>query len=995
MFDLQYHRDPTVQHVNCLPPRAYFIPFADEVSAQKKPREKSPFFFDMCGEWDFKWYPRAEDAITDIESGAPLPDKIELPSCWQMQFGRGYDVLQYTNFNYPFPLDPPNIPDEIPAGLYSRSFFISSKKLNGKDAALVFEGAASCFYLWINGKFAAYSTVSHCTTEVDVTEFLHAGKNTFKILVLKWCAASYLEDQDMWRMSGIFRPLYMLLRPKKRVTDVEVKANVSPDLARAELECMISFSSPLPAMYALYAPDGSRVCMGGKTSTDSFRIAVERPALWSDEDPSLYELFVFSSGEVIRIPVGFRRVEIKDRKMLVNGKPIKLRGVNHHDADPDFGYAEPIGRVYDDLLIMKEHNMNCVRTSHYPADPRFYEECDRIGLWVVDEADLETHGFDACGNRSLISDDPAWEGCYLDRAERLFERDKNHPCVLMWSLGNESGFGRNHEAMSRLIRGRDGGQRLIHYEGANTLQNEGRQSACVDVESMMYPTAEQIDAYLNDTKYAQPLFLCEYSHAMGNGPGDLAAYNEKFDADERFIGGCIWEFADHGIKIGETADGEPKYAYGGYFGDSPNDGNFCIDGLLRPDRDLYRSPAIDEAAEAYSPISVTKNGDGSLTLFNKRFFADTSDLALSYEVVVSDGFISESCPGGLIDAAIPPRSEYTFTPELPDDRTVCVTVYAKRKGKCVFSTNAMTREVVCRMAPPELKKRRRIGNVEVTSDKDSVRIGIGKISYVFDRLTGNLISICKGGEERLLGPVKLNVWRAPTDNDRVIKHQWYANGFNRLKQKCYSFELEKADKNEAVIKVSVSLGADWLPPALKAEIVYTVKSDGDLNISVNSERREELPSLPRVGLLFKIPKKYNDPEWLGYGPGEAYIDKRLGATFGCWGKWNEFVAGDDSSCIRPQENGSHYGTYEAFVGASKQKYFGFHSDLPFCFGISGWSPEVLTETPYDWQLPESDATYVAIDGAMAGIGSNSCGPALDEKYTVPRSVRFEFKVKIR
>ena len=991
MYTLSYHRDPAVQHINCLPPRAYYVPFADEKSAGGKPREKSPFFFDMCGEWDFKWFCRAEDAIPDLESGAVLPDRITVPSCWQMQLGRGYDAPQYTNFNYPFPLDPPHIPDEIPAGLYSREFFIAGKRIKDKEAFLIFEGVSSCFYLWINGKFAAYSTVSHCTSEIDVTPYLRAGKNTFKILALKWCAASYLEDQDMWRMSGVFRPVYMLFRPKGHIDDISVRPTVQASLKKARLDCVINAGGDEATAYKLISPGkdtvAEGVCEGNKIS-----VAVDRPALWSDEIPALYELFVFRAGEAIRIPVGFRRVEIKDRRMLVNGQPIKLRGVNHHDTDPEYGYAEPIERVYDDLQIMKETNMNCVRTSHYPADPRFYEYCDRIGLWVVDEADIETHGCDACGNRSLLSDDPAWKPCYLDRAERLYERDKNHPSVIMWSLGNESGYGRNHDAMSRLIRRRDGGLRLIHYEGANTLQNEGRQSSSVDVESMMYPAFEQIDAYLSHPEYDQPPFLCEYCHAMGNGPGDLAAYNERFDSDDRFIGGCIWEFADHGIKIGETADGEPKYAYGGYFGDSPNDGNFCIDGLLRPDRDLLRSPAIDEAAEAYSPISVTKNGDGSITLFNKRFFADTSDLELSYEVVVSDGFISDSHPGGPIDAAIPPRGEITFTPELPDDRTVCVTVTAeRRRGDFDFTNGVMRREIVYRMAPPERKPARVKGEVKTAENGSGIVVSVGNAEYRFDRVTGLIVSAKKRGREQLAAPVRLNAWRAPTDNDRVIKHQWYANGYNRLKHKCYSLTVEKTDKDGAVIRTSVSLGADWLPPALKAEIVYTVKNDGTLTVSVDAHRRDGLPALPRVGMLFALPKKYGEYSWLGYGEGEAYADKRLSASFGRHGS---DLSSNSSDCIRPQECGSHGGTYELFLSAGRNG-MEFRSDLPFSFNVSRWSPDVLTETPYDWALPESDGTYVSIDGAMAGIGSNSCGPALDEKYKVGKDVKFEVTLTVR
>lgn len=993
MIRLNYHRDPTVQHVNCLAPRSYYIPYADEEGAEANVRENSPYFFDLCGEWDFRWYRRAEDAIEDIEGERPLPDKIDVPSCWQMQFGRGYDVPQYTNFNYPFPLDPPHVPDEIPAGLYFRRFEMPSDRLEGNDVTLIFEGVNCAFYVWVNGEFAAYSTVSHCTSEIDITKFVCAGENTIRVLVLKWAAASYLEDQDMWRMSGIFRPVYMLVRPNGHTHDIDVRATLDPSFETGEVSVKLDRAG---FEYTLKEREGD-ISIIGVCEGESAVIPVTSPGLWMDEDPFLYDLFIRQAGEVIRVPIGFRRVEIADGVMLVNGLPIKLRGVNHHDTHPVYGHAQPIESVYDDLRIMKQNNMNMVRTSHYPADPRFYEACDMLGLWVCDEADIETHGFDACGNRSVLSDDPAWQAAYLDRAERLYERDKNHPSIIMWSLGNESGFGCNQRVMSRLIRERDGGARLIHYEGANTLQNPV-QDDCVDVESMMYPSFEQIEAYLANPEYKQPLFLCEYCHAMGNGPGDLAAYNELFDKYERFIGGCIWEFVDHGLKVGETEDGRAKYAYGGYFGDTPNDANFCMDGLLRPDRDVERSPAMLEARRAYAPLTVTKNDDGSITLFNKKFFWP---LQAVYYTVLVDGHTPKDHV--LIDRGILPRETYTFTPEVPNEGIVDVIVtyvpfFKDMNGaECEWQISYSRAEI----------KREQQGEVPVRAKEDdrTIIVAADEILYTFDRLTGQLTSVLKSGEEQLLAPISLNCWRAPTDNDRIVKHQWYANGYNRLKHKCYSASLETADGERAVIKTSVSLGADWMAPALNAEVTYTVNSDASLTVAVDAHRRTELPYLPRVGLQIKLPSEMDRCIFFGYGSeygygergedddyvtGDAYTDKRLAATK----RWHPATVWSNFAHYpRPQENGSHFDTTDVRIcDAEKKNILFLESARGFSFGFSPYSPETLTDTPYDWQLPESDGTYVFVDGAMAGIGSNSCGPELASEFRTPADVDFEVTI---
>ncbi|MGN1128445.1 MAG: glycoside hydrolase family 2 TIM barrel-domain containing protein, partial [Candidatus Flemingiibacterium sp.] len=596
MFILpDYHKSTEVLHFGCEAPRAYFVPAETKEKAASLNRAGSAYFKSLCGDWDFKFY----SSVADLEDIDAITDweKLTVPKNWQTELSRGYDVPNYTNVNYPYPVDPPHVPNENPCGVYSRDFTVPAELLGSKKVYINFEGVDSCFYLYVNGKFAAYSQVSHMTSEIDVTDYLVPGRNNIKVVVLKWCDGSYLEDQDMWRMSGIFREVYLLYREPVHIVDAFVKPQLSADLKSGEVRVELTTNAPAEVSYSFERRCGKLVAEG-KAENGVISFKVDSPALWSDEEPNLYSLYLTCGDEIIHFDVGFRRIEVIDKVVYINGKKVKAKGVNRHDSHPDLGHATPLDHMLNDIFIMKAHNVNMVRTSHYPNDPRFTMLCDRYGIYVCDESDIETHGMGFGDNWwgsgkpieeskwSELSNSPEWREAYVDRAQRMVERDKNHASVIFWSLGNESGYGANHKAMSAYIKSRDL-SRLVHYEGAHTGYCGGvQQTDVVDIESHMYPDCKWCDSYCKDEKYSQPLFLCEYCHAMGNGPGDLREYWETIYANDSFFGGCVWEFIDHSVAK-RDAMGKAQFTYGGDFNDHPNDGNFCVDGLVYPDRRVH------------------------------------------------------------------------------------------------------------------------------------------------------------------------------------------------------------------------------------------------------------------------------------------------------------------------------------------------------------------------------------------------------------------------
>lgn len=1001
-----HHKTLETLHEGCERPHAYFIPYADRDTADRGNRGASPFVKTLCGTWDFRYY----ESVGDVEDFlAPAFDRaametIPVPRSWQTMLDRGYDVPQYTNVRYPYPVDPPKVPERNPAGLYMRDFRVDAAMLDGKRVYMTFEGVDACFYLFVNGTYCAYSQVSHCTSEVDVTKHLHAGNNTVAVLVLKWCDGSYLEDQDMWRMSGIFREVLLVARDEIHVRDLFVKTALTDDFSSAVVTCEVETNGASDVNYTLLSPGGDVLSGGVKhvSGRETLEIAtLADPVLWNDENPALYTLYIEAGQEVIRIPVGVRRVEVKGGVVLLNGKAVKARGVNRHDSHPILGHATPLAHIREDLMIMKRHNINMVRTSHYPNDPRFYELCDEYGILVCDETDLETHGFQCAGKWNTTTDDPAWEAAYLDRSERMFERDKNHPSIIMWSVGNESGCGRNHRAQADYFHRVDP-SRLVHSEDESAYVNwrqmtgddpaaaeAAKADAYIDVDSRMYPTLDAMRKIVGVSR--RPLFLCEYSHAMGNGPGDLAAYWALMRSNDRYFGGCVWEYCDHSVATGENVYADPHYTYGGDFGEEIHNGNFCVDGLVYPDRGI--GTGMLELKEVLKPFAVTAGGTpGEIVVESYRYFESLCDLDLVWQVR-EDGKLLFS---GSVPLDNDPREVKTyrlFSGFAPTGVTTLDISVRYREptdfseaGYEVGTAQLLLSDDRAAVYAPKTSP------VSLADTPDAYILSVGETVYTFGRRTGLLSSLVDNGMEMLLAPMVPTIWRAPTDNDRNVKNKWYERGYDRAKTEFYGWGTPEVAPDRVTLRAEIALSVPGLRPRLKAAVAYTVSAEG-LTVACDAHIRAEIldgAPLPRFGFRLTMPEGCEDVRYFGYGPVESYADKRLAARLG---DFRTTVTENYVPYIRPQENGAHDGCRFAAVSDIGGQGLYFTADT-FSLTATHFSPEQLTEKAHHYELVPERETTVIIDYRQAGIGSNSCGPDLLPEYRLNReNISFTFRIK--
>lgn len=968
-----YHQSTETLHIGCEKPRAYFVPFPCGCASKHAERGESAFFKSLCGEWSFKFFKSVNDVCDLSTEGS---DKLTVPMSWQMALGRGYDVPNYTNVNYPIPYDPPFVPDENPCGLYSRKFTVPAA-MTGKKIYLNFEGVDSAFYVWVNDEFAAYSQVSHMTSEIDVTSLVHAGENEIKVLVLKWSDGTYLEDQDMWRMSGIFREVYLLFRDETHIRDIFVHCDLDDSFTDADFTADVDVTGKATVEWTLDCPCGETISSGKCDVDENGKIVVptiKNAKLWSDEEPNLYSLTLHCGNEYITLPIGARRVEIKDGCVVINGKKVKAKGVNRHDSHHLLGHATPVEHMVRDIMIMKAHNVNMVRTSHYPNDPRFTALCDKYGLYVCDETDLETHG---ARPWYALSRSPEWEGEYVDRVQRMVERDKNHPCVIFWSLGNESGWGQNHVAMHTWIKSRDT-SRIVHYEGANYDYNDGKYLRDVtDIESRMYPNPTWCDNYCKDAERDEPLFLCEYSHAMGNGPGDLRDYWEVIEANDNFFGGCVWEFIDHSVAIGDKY-GDPSFTYGGDFGDHPNDGNFCVDGLVYPDRRVHTG--LEELKQAIMPVAVSEVKPGTVAIKSRRYFKSLSDISMAWTVKV-DGKAVKSGVHPNLDIAPEAEEVFEIVPEneLPVHGTVTLdlsfrqnkpTEWADVGYEVGFAQFIYERAEKIKAAPA-------LYPVELCENREEYTVTVGETVYKISKFSGMITDICDNGEHLITKPVVPQIWRAPTDNDRYVQWDWRNSSIHNAKVKCYSTEVVKADENEAVILSKISLAAAPNEVVLRADVTYTVKYGMGIKIACDVKWNIQKKHYPRFGMRLTMPEGAEQMRYFGYGPNESYVDKRLASKLG---EYKSTVTENYEPYVFPQENSSHWGCRWADVHTVAGHGFLFTSCEPFSFNASHFSPEQLTETRHHYEPKREPETTVMLDMRMDGIGSNSCGPELAEKY---------------
>ena len=934
---MRKYEDLSRIHENTMPSRAHYIPYDSLQKALKGEKSSSAYYMLLNGEWDFKYYSRDIDCPETITEW----DKVTVPSCWQMT---GYEKPHYTNVCYPYPVDPPYVPDDNPVGVYRKVVEISEANAT-KENYIVFEGVSSCVELFVNGEYVGFSTVSHSTSEFKID--LKAGENEIIAKVYKWCVGSYLEDQDFFRNNGIFRDVYLLSRNDGHIFDLNVgydDKNVYCDLA-----------------YKLYDADGNEVGEGEKK-------------LWNAEKPYLYTLVVEQAGEFIPVKIGFRTQSVNEKgELLINGVSVKLKGVNHHDTHATGGYAMSEEFMRFELLKMKELNINCIRTSHYPPQPAFIELCDELGFYVLDEADNETHGFASrIGkwpgydlNSVWPCHNPDWRDIHVDRAERLFQRDKNHTCVVMWSLGNEANYGPNTAAMSEYIRANDtkmGFKRLIHYENSYNVNTRELRAVykdpdTVDVVSRMYPMPEELYRYIGNTGDTRPIFWCEYCHAMGNGPGDLNDYWKVIYNEPQFIGGCIWEWADHVAPISEG-----KYGYGGDFNEEIHDGNFCCDGLVFHDRS-FKTGSL-EAKAVYQPLA-TEWKNGELTILNRYDFTDLNEVKLRYTYEVDGKVVKE----GKLDVSAKPHT--TVTVALDVEKAECLygaylNVYMEKDGYEVAATQHKIADGVCECVGK--------GSASIKQEKEFALISGEGFEYRFDLHNGMLTDL----DGYLAAPMSLTVWRAPTDNDRNIKRQWFEQNYHRMHNKVYSAEI---DGN--VIRVKASLAGVSKLPVFRYDVTYTFFGDGQIDVALEGAFDTHEEYLPRLGFEFKTLAK--DFEYFGYGPCEAYVDMRNAAKMG---KYESSSGAEYVDYIVPQEHGNHYNTKYLKLGNYR-----FLAKDSFEIRVSDYSTKELDRKTHNFELVKDEFTNVRIDYKVSGIGSNSCGPQLLSQYRMrDAKVNFNFSI---
>ena len=987
-----YHKSLENLHVGCEPPRAYFIPFDSEASARNGRRADSARFQQLCGEWRFRWYASFED-FREADIAAPLDacDVISVPRSWQTYLDRPYDKPNYINLEYPFPVDPPHVPEDNPCGLYLRTF--EAQTDGGESYFLNFEGVNSAFYVWLNGRFAGYSQVSHCTSEFDVTDFLVCGENRLAVLVVKWSDGSYLEDQDYFRLSGIFREVYLLRRPRAHLRDYHVRQSVAADLRTAELEISFAACGAVPVSCKLFAPDG-RLIAAAAAEKERAAFVVDAPVLWSDERPALYTLLMEAGGEFIRERVAIRRLAIEAGAVLLNNQPVKARGINRHDSHPLLGHATPEAHMLRDLRLLKQANCNAIRTSHYPNDPRFLEYCDELGFMVIDEADLETHGmgYDWEGEWdwtrwSALSNAPEWREAYVDRAARLYERDKNRGCVVMWSLGNESGCGVNHRAMRTYIKSRDP-KALVHYENAHLEFKAVPEGECFadisDVESRMYADVGYIGRYFEEKLSEKPFFLCEYVCSMSTG--DVFANWDLALRHKGFFGGCIWEFCDHAIDAGGG-----RYLYGGDFDDHPNGGTGCLDGLVYPDR--RPRPGYFDMKQVYRQAAAVYE-NGAVTVKSRRYFKDLGDFDMVWKLEC-DGKVRRQ--GRIERMKIEPQGERRYELFAPEEISghAFLTLSFVQNGEtpwaeCGFETGFEQFELKAACLPALVEKK---GEVRAEDSGGIFRFKAADAEYVFDKSRGRLAQICCGGLELLRAPAAFSLWHAPTYNG-TSAGLWMKLFLDKTAQKTYAAELTKRADGAYEVTVKLALGAASSLPALTGECRYTFCPDGAVELRFAGRLKEIIPRLPLIGVELRLPKELDKARYYGHGPFEAYADRHRSTKVALY----ETTADDNfEHYIRPQENGSHYGTLWAQVENAEGQGL-FVAPLPdseLCFQISRYTSRQLYETKHDFELVPLDETVVRLDYRITGISENGLITAMEPERDglAAREIRFGFVMK--
>ena len=1000
----RYYENLSVLHENTMPARAYYIPASKRMDNLVEHREESDRMQLLNGTWKFQYFNSIydiQDSFFEKNYDTENFDEIQVPSVWQMA---GYDTHQYTNIRYPFPFDPPYVPQDIPCGAYVHNFEYSRDEKASK-AFLNFEGVDSCFYVWINGSYIGYSQVSHMTSEFDVTDVLQDGTNTVAVLVMKWCDGSYLEDQDKFRMSGIFRDVYILKRPKQAISDYHIKTRIEDMLAKVEIE--MKFYSPLNVKISIEDRNGAVVALGSIAEEGTAVLEIASPELWNTENPYLYKLILETENEVIVDHIALRKIEIKDQVIYLNGQKIKFRGVNRHDSDPVTGFTISLEQLTTDLTLMKQHNFNAIRSSHYPNAPFFYEMCDKYGFMVIDEADIEAHGpfmiyrkEDTDYNRfkrwnEKIADDPVWEEAIVDRVKLMVERDKNRFCIVMWSMGNESAYGCNFEKALEWTKNFDP-DRITQYESARYRNyDETYDYSNLDVYSRMYPALSEIQEYL-DKDGSKPFLLVEYCHSMGNGPGDFEDYFQMIQDNDKMCGGFVWEWCDHAIAHGTAENGKTIYAYGGDHGEEIHDGNFCMDGLVYPDRTVHTG--LLEYKNVYRPARVISydKESGELVLHNYMDFDDLKDyVKISYELT-QDGLVISK--GILPEFSVAPHGEgkTNLKINVPENgKCYLKLIYHLKKELPLLDEDHILgfdeievskEDTKCKLAEKWIPKTVVDSELQVNENDTQIHIKGREFAYTIDKRTALFTEMKFAGREYLNHPMELNIWRAPTDNDMYIKSEWKKAHYDKAYTRAYTTEVVQG-KHGVKITSHASVVAETVQKILDVTITWKIEAAGKIDADIAVTKDDEFPDLPRFGVRMFLDKKLSAVRYFGMGPQESYCDKHQAASHGLY---RADVGDLHEDYIRPQENGSHYDC--EYVELNNSRYgIVASAEKAFSFNASYYTQEELEKKTHNYELIESDSVVFCVDYALNGIGSNSCGPVVLEQYRFDDVLfRFQF-----
>ena len=1006
MVEFKVWEDYTLINKNMLKSRAYFHAFTAKEYARRNDLSAEAKYKLLNGSWRFLFLDAPEYSpqgfeTTDFDTSGW--NSIEVPSNWQM---KGYGHMHYSDLWYNFPINPPYVPTKNPTGIYKREFFIPSDWLD--DQTIIrFLGVDSAFHLWINGKEAGYGKGARMTSEFDISPYIQEGWNDITVRVYQWSDGTYLEDQDMWWLSGIFRDVELFSQKKCGIQDFKVETKLERDYESGVLNVDTLFRNVQKGysiQYELYDRENKEVFseeFAIESSGVKWKKPLEHPKLWSAEEPYLYQLYMTLKHdgevqEVVRQQVGFRMIELKGKTFTVNGVAIKFKGVNRHDYHPRTGRVVSKEDIIRDIQLMKQHNINAIRTAHYPNSPYLYDVCDEYGMYVIDEADVETHGFELTADYARIADGSEWESVMVDRMVRMVHRDKNHPSIIMWSLGNESSFGENFRKMAEAARDIDP-SRLIHYEG-------DEKAEVTDVYSTMYTWIENQPKErinMNDIieKSEKPHVHCEYGHAMGNGPGGLKEYQELIYKHEHLQGGFIWEWFDHGIEtFGDN--GEIYYRYGGDFGDDPTNGNFCIDGLLMPDR--TPSPALLEYKKVIEPVhshSIDLKS-GHLRIENKYDFISLDHLKLNYKVTVDDEVLSS---GELELPYIPARSAKEITLPLDVD-------YDKEYSGDVFLTLYYTTKHFTDWAPAghvlataqfELPAKKEqielapVGKLFVDETNWELKVYSEQFALTFDKVTGKLMEGQRNGIRLIEEGPKLQFWRAPIDNDMYLLKDYKEKYFMHLwHERLQSFH-HKQDGDKVTISIKTMNGTTNSSWFYRCEQRYEIYPNGDVLYEVSGTPLGELElapvMLPRIGIEIHLAKTLDNVEWLGKGPGETYADSKQSQLAG---RYSMKVDEMFTPYVHPQANGNRTETrWMSAVDYNGQGLMVTKQNKYFDFSASYYEEEDLEKAKHTIDLKKRDYIVLHVDYKQNGLGSNSCGQNQLEKYRC-KFEEFQLQVKI-